>query len=164
LFERAEAAPQAGLVGLEVRRKWAAIVDGRLAKHGLGARARVFAEDAKFALPRLSPDGAFKRAYLLFPDPWWKKKHTKRLVMGDAFLEQIARLLEKGGELFVETDVEERAEQYALQIADCPLFTAFGDVTGSPVVVDNPYGARSPREHRAIADGLPIHRLRYKRV
>jgi hypothetical protein len=27
---------------------------------------------------------------------------------------------------------------------------------------DNPFGARSPREHRAIADGLPVHRLHYR--
>jgi tRNA (guanine-N7-)-methyltransferase len=83
IFERAESAPQAGIIGLEVRRKWAAIVDARLAKRGLAPRARVFAEDAKHALRRLGPDGAFKRAYLLFPDPWWKKRHEKRLVMGD---------------------------------------------------------------------------------
>jgi tRNA (guanine-N7-)-methyltransferase len=111
LFERAAAAPGAGLVGLEVRRKWAAIVDARLAKLGLGSRARVFAEDAREALPRMRPSGAFKRAFLHFPDPWWKKRHQKRLVMGDVFLVEMGRLLEPGGELFVQTDVEERAAQ-----------------------------------------------------
>jgi tRNA (guanine-N7-)-methyltransferase len=164
IFERAEAAPQAGIIGLEVRRKWAAIVDGRLAKRGLASRTRVFAEDAKHALKRLGPDGVFKRAYLLFPDPWWKKRHEKRLVMGDTFLEEIARLLERGGELFVETDVEERAELYSTQIAHSPSFSPAGDEPGSPRLAENPYGARSPREHRAIADGLPVHRLRYVRV
>src|SRR5215470_8479649 len=103
LFERAVAAPSAALIGLEMRRKWAAIVDLRLAKAGLAKRARVFAEDARFALPRLGPSGAFKRAFLHFPDPWWKKRHQKRLVMGDAFVVEIARLLEPGGELFVQT-------------------------------------------------------------
>jgi tRNA (guanine-N7-)-methyltransferase len=29
-------------------------------------------------------------------------------------------------------------------------------------VAENPYQARSPREHRAIADGLPIYRLHYR--
>src|ERR1700678_2902977 len=64
LFGRAAEAADAGLVGLEVRKKWAAIVDGRLAKHGLAKRARVFAEDAKLALPRLGPDGVFRRVFL----------------------------------------------------------------------------------------------------
>ena len=161
MFERAVAAPNAGLIGLEVRRKWAAIVDGRLAKHGLAKRARVFAEDAKWALPRLRPSAGFKVAYLHFPDPWWKKRHTKRLVMGDVFLEEVARLLVPGGELYIQTDVEERAAQYEEQVMDSKLFTPAGDVPGSPRMAENPYGARSPREHRAIKDGLPVNRLRF---
>src|SRR5690242_1261284 len=64
LFERAKAAPEVGLLGFEVRRKWAAIVDARLAKQGLGDRARVFAEDAKDALRRLGPDASVRRAFL----------------------------------------------------------------------------------------------------
>ncbi len=163
MLERALCSPQAGLIGLEVRRKWAAIVDGRLAKHGLAPRARVFAEDAKWALPRLRPSGGFKVAYLHFPDPWWKKRHTKRLVMGDVFLEQIARLLPPGGELFVQTDVDERAEQYETQVLACGLFAPAGDAPGSARMAENPYGARSPREHRAIKDGLPVNRLRFVR-
>lgn len=163
LIERAVAEPRAGLVGLEVRRKWAAIVDERLAKRGFQKRARVFAEDAKEVLPKLGPDGVLKRAYLLFPDPWWKKRHQKRLVMGDVFTTELARLLEPGGELFVETDVEERAAQYEAKLIDCPELQPFGDAPGSPRLADNPYGARSNREHRAIADGLPVHRMRFKR-
>jgi tRNA (guanine-N7-)-methyltransferase len=168
LFERAAAEPRAGLVGLEVRLKWAAIVDGRLRARGLGPRARVFAEDAKWALPRLGPDGVFSRVYLHFPDPWWKKRHQKRLVLDDAVLAQIVRLLAPGGELFVQTDVAERADEYEARISSAPELVASGDgapaSAAGPRLSDNPYGARSPREHRAIADGLPVHRLRFRRT
>jgi len=164
MFERAAAAPTAGLLGFEVRRKWATIVDRRLAKAGLGARARVFAEDAKAALPRLGPDGSIARFYVHFPDPWWKKRHTKRLVMGDVLVDQMRRLLAIGGELFVQSDVEERVDQYEELMKDQPGFVPAGDEPGSARMKDNPYEARSPREHRAIADGLPVHRLRYRRA
>ncbi|WP_394843244.1 tRNA (guanine-N7)-methyltransferase [Pendulispora brunnea] len=164
VFERAAAVPGAGLVGLEVRRKWATIVDQRLAKAGLGPRARIFAEDARHALPRLVPSGAFRRVFLHFPDPWWKKRHAKRLVVQGDVVGEIARVLEPNGELFVQTDVEERAVQYEAQIRACPLLVPFGDTEGSPLLAENPYNAQSPREKRAIADGLPIHRLRFKRV
>jgi tRNA (guanine-N7-)-methyltransferase len=163
LVERAAAAPEAALVGLEIRRKWAFVGDARLAKAGHAARARVFCEDARFALPRIVPDASVRRVFLHFPDPWWKKRHEKRLVMGDAFLEQVVRLLEPGGELYVQTDVEERAAQYADAVALEERLVPAGDVAGSPALADNPYGARSPREHRAIADGLPVHRLRWRR-
>jgi tRNA (guanine-N7-)-methyltransferase len=162
LVERAAAEPGAALLGLEIRRKWAAIVDGRLAKRGLGHRARVFAEDAAHALPRLGPDGCIRRVYLHFPDPWWKKRHQKRLVMKGGLLEQIARLLEPGGELFVQTDVAERADEYERLVTQDPRFVPAGDAPGSARMADHPYVARSPRERRAIADGLPVNRLRWR--
>jgi tRNA (guanine-N7-)-methyltransferase len=163
LCERAVSAPSAGLVGLEIRKKWAAVGDGRLAKQGQAARARVFCEDARQALPRLGPDASVARVFLHFPDPWWKKRHTKRLVMGDVFLDQVARLLVPGGELYVQTDVEERAELYDRVVTAHEAFEPNGDVAGSARVAENPYGARSPREHRAIADGLPVHRMKWRR-
>ena len=163
LLERASAAPEAGLVGLEIRRKWATVGDERLAKHGFGARARVFCEDARVALPRLGPDGCVRRVFLHFPDPWWKKRHTKRLVMSDALLSEVARLLEGGGELFIQTDVEERADLYAGVVRQSDAFAPAGDREGDPTLVDNPFGARSPREHRAITDGLPVFRMLWRR-
>jgi len=163
LFERAAASPTSRLFGLEIRLKWAAIVDERLRRAGLGARARVFNADAREALPHLVPDASVTVFYLHFPDPWWKKRHAKRLVMGATLLDSIARLLADGGELFVQTDVEERAGLYDEQIAAHPAFEPAGDAPGSPRLAENPYGARSPREHRAVADGLPVHRLRYRR-
>lgn len=163
LVERAEAEPRIGIVGLEIRRKWAAVVDARLARRGLGDRARVFAEDAGLALPRVGPDASVRRVFVHFPDPWWKKRHQKRLVVRDRFLDEVARLLEPGGDLFVQTDVEERARDYEGLVGQDPRFAPVGDTPASPRLADNPYVARSPRERRAIADGLPVHRMRWSR-
>lgn len=163
LIERAAAEPKAGLVGLEIRRKWAAIVDGRLNKLGCGDRARVFAEDARFALPRVAPDATVRRFFSHFPDPWWKKRHQKRLMLSLAVIDQVARLLEPGGELFVQTDVEERVAQYEAAILADVRFAPAGDTQGSARLTENPYAARSPRERRAMADGLPIFRIRFVR-
>lgn len=164
ITERLVAEPRCGVVGLEVRRKWATIVDDRVKKRGdLGGRGRVFAEDAKDAMVRLGPNGVFRRAFLHFPDPWWKKRHQKRLVMGDVFLAEVARLLAPGGDLYVQTDVEERAAQYEAQIDGSGWFEPAGDQPGSPRLAENPFGARSPRERRAITDGLPVYRMLFRR-
>jgi tRNA (guanine-N7-)-methyltransferase len=123
----------------------------------------VFAEDAKDALPRLSPDACLSVVYLHFPDPWWKKRHEKRLVLDLSVLDQVARLLVPTGEFFVQTDVAERADQYeGLLLADA-RFEPAGDQPGSARLADNPYEARSPRERRAITDGLPIHRMLFRK-
>jgi tRNA (guanine-N7-)-methyltransferase len=147
-----------------MRRKWAAVVAARLAARGLARQARVFAEDAQMALARLEPGGSLRRVFVHFPDPWWKKRHQKRLLMRAGFLDQIARLLEPGGEFFVQTDVQERARAYETLVSLDQRFVPRGDAPSDPHLADNPYGARSPRERRAIRDGLPVSRLRWVRT
>src|SRR5947207_3033777 len=78
-------------------------------------------------------------------------------------LEQIARLLRGGGELFIQTDVEERASLYETHVLGHHDFLPAGDAERSARTRENPYGATSHRERRAIADGIPIHRLRFVR-
>ncbi|MEO6602434.1 MAG: tRNA (guanine-N7)-methyltransferase [Polyangiaceae bacterium] len=157
VFERLAADPEVRMLGLEIRRKWATIVDDRLRERGLGDRARVLAEDARSAFPRF-PSGCARAVFVHFPDPWWKKRHAKRLVIGADLLPQVCRVLEPGGALFIQTDVAERAQEYADLVATeprlMPLHAGFA--------AENPYQARSPRELRAIADGLPIYRLHYR--
>jgi tRNA (guanine-N7-)-methyltransferase len=161
MFERLDADPSVRILGLEIRRKWATLVDERLRAKGLGERARVLAEDAKSALPRF-PEGCARAVFVHFPDPWWKKRHHKRLVVTPELLAQVCRVLRSGGELFIQTDVSERAQAYAELLAAEPRLHPIG--AAPPFVEENPFGARSPREHRAIADGLPIYRLHFRRA
>ena len=161
LFERLAAAPDVGIVAFEVSRKWTTLVNDRLARLGLSGRGRVFSDDVRLALPRLEPSAEVAAVYFHFPDPWWKKRHQKRLVVGSSSLDEVARLLRKGGELFVQTDVEERALLYETQILGHAAFEPYGE-TGARLA-ENPYGARSHRERRAIDDAIPIYRLRFRR-
>lgn len=163
ILERAAAAPDVRLLGMEIKRKWSTIVDGRLRAKGYGDRARVVCEDAKIALPRLRPNASIARVFVHFPDPWWKKRHTKRMVLGEELVTELVRLLVDDGELFVQTDVFDRAERYETLLVH-PSLEPWGDEEGSPLLRTNPYGARSNREKRADEDGLPVCRLRYRRV
>jgi tRNA (guanine-N7-)-methyltransferase len=168
LIERLQGQPDVGIVAFEVSRKWTTLVNDRLGRLGLASRGRVFADDARLALPRLEPAAKVACVYLHFPDPWWKKRHHRRLVIGATVLDEAARLLIPGGELFVQTDVDERANLYEAQIAAHPAFEPFGDSSsGDPGaaarLAENPYGARSHRERRAIDDAIPIYRLRFRR-
>jgi tRNA (guanine-N7-)-methyltransferase len=159
MIERLAAAPAIGMLGLEIRRKWVAIVEERLRRRGLHVRARVFAEDARLALPRFV-SGTVSVIYLHFPDPWWKKRHGKRSVMTAALIREAARLLRPDGELFVQTDVAARAETCEALVREVGSLEPWGS---RPQIEDNPYGARSPRERRVLQDGLPVYRLRYRR-
>ncbi|HEU4406828.1 MAG TPA: tRNA (guanine-N7)-methyltransferase [Polyangiaceae bacterium] len=154
--------PRVRLVALEVRLKWAAVLDAQMRARGYGGRGRCFAEDARAALPRLGPDGSVDVVFLHFPDPWWKKRHHKRLVLGDALAAEAARLLAPGGVFYLQTDVEERAELYERVVGACPALEPAGE-GGSARLGQNPYGVRSNREVRADEDGLPVYRMRFRK-
>ena len=166
LVERCAVAPHALLVGVEIRLKAASLVDRKLEKLGLRHQARVFAGDVRGVLPRLIP-GSVARVFLHFPDPWWKKRHSKRRLTNTQTLELVARCLRVGGELFIQTDVEARANEFERAVSEVAGFVPAGRTLAgrnSPRVAENPFGARSPREHRALADGLPIYRILYRKV
>jgi tRNA (guanine-N7-)-methyltransferase len=146
------------VVGVEIRRKWATLVDERLHKRGLASRGRVFAEDIKLVLPRFV-ERSLSIVYLHFPDPWWKKRHEKRLVLSAELLSELQRVLIVGGELLIQTDVFDRAAEYEAVVNACPAFEPFLDEARVP---DHPHQARSPRERKAMENGLPIARLRYR--
>lgn len=155
LFERAAAAPQSRIIGIEVKAKLAYRAKERLLKRDL-RNVSVLCGDARELLKRAEPSGSVRRVALHFPDPWWKKRHDKRRVVRQTLLDELVRLMEPAGELFIQTDVEHRAEQYVAQLRATPGLAL---ASRSGYVPANPFGARSNRERRAIEDGLPIWRI-----
>jgi len=155
LFERAALAPESRIIGIEVKTKLAYKADERIRKQGL-SNVAILCGDAREILKRAEPSGSVRRVSLHFPDPWWKKRHDKRRVIGDALLVELSRLMKPGGALFIQTDVEHRAEQYVAQLRARPDFLLASE---SGYVDENPFGARSNREKRAIEDGLPVWRI-----
>lgn len=154
--------PTHRVLALEVRRKFASLLDDRLLRD-FGGRARCFAEDARLALPRLGPEGSVHAVAVHFPDPWWKKKHQKRMVVAQELPAQCARLLAPGGLLLVQTDVEERAEQYRALLETVPALRNTA-TEPSGYTAESPFApSRSNREARALADGMPVFRLVYEK-
>ncbi len=138
------------VVGIELKAKLAYQVEARRVRQGLD-NARAFRADAKEMLERSGPDGCVRRAFVHFPDPWWKKRHAKRMVVTDGFLDTLARLIGSGGELYVQTDVEDRALEYEALLEEHPDFAPRR-------IEENPF-AKSNREVRADEDGLPVYRI-----
>jgi len=65
---------------------------------------RVLRADTLFAVRYLLPESSVETFYLLFPDPWPKRRHQLRRIFTHDFLEAIAAALEKHGILRVATD------------------------------------------------------------
>lgn len=64
---------------------------------------RVFADDARLLFAKI-PDGFIDKVFLLFPDPWPKKRHAARRFVNPENLKELARILRSGGILRVVTD------------------------------------------------------------
>ena len=66
----------------------------------------IHADDARRLL-RWLPADSIAKAFILFPDPWPKKKHAKRRLVSTATLDLLARVMRSGAELRVATDIED---------------------------------------------------------
>jgi tRNA (guanine-N7-)-methyltransferase len=107
LLWQATRSPEAGLLGCEpfdegVAKALAGIADGAL------GNIRLHPDDAR-PLLRWLPNAAIGRAFILFPDPWPKRKHVKRRLINAALLDDLARVMRPGAVLRVGTDIGDYA-------------------------------------------------------
>ncbi len=64
---------------------------------------RIWSDDVRLLFAKI-PDGFLSKVFLLFPDPWPKKRHASRRFINPDNLQELARILKKGGILRVATD------------------------------------------------------------
>lgn len=102
LAQQAHDHPQAGIIGCEVFQNGIATLLAQVAALDL-KNVRIHPEDARDLLDVL-PDATLDRVFLLFPDPWPKRRHAARRFIQTASLDLLARLMKPGAELRVASD------------------------------------------------------------
>jgi tRNA (guanine-N7-)-methyltransferase len=101
LCEMAEQFPKRNFLGVERLTKRVEKVRRKAEKL---ENVRVLRADTLFAVRDLLPESSVETFYLLFPDPWPKRRHQARRIFTRDFLDVIAAALEKQGVLRVATD------------------------------------------------------------
>lgn len=96
--------PGARLLGFEVRSKYVRIALKRLERTGV-ENVRLVLGDARWAMPAFLPTNSVDAFFLMFPDPWWKKKHHKKRFLDQENLEMLKGLLADSALLVVRSDV-----------------------------------------------------------
>jgi len=114
LLWQAERHPEVGLLGCEPFQDGVVKVLAAIAERG-GANIRLYADDAR-TLMRQLPAASIGRTFVLFPDPWPKRRHWKRRLVSEGTLAELARVMPPGGELRVATDIAEYAEWILLAV------------------------------------------------
>lgn len=91
-------------VGIELKSSLVRLANNKLKRESLD-NGKVINADARLAIPILFEPQSLSAIYVLFPDPWWKKKHAKRKLLDHAFFSLIHHFLKPGGVFVLKTDV-----------------------------------------------------------
>ncbi|MGF1445745.1 MAG: tRNA (guanosine(46)-N7)-methyltransferase TrmB [Pikeienuella sp.] len=161
MIAQAQANPETGILGCEPFINGVAMLLSAIERAG-ATNLRIHAGDARDVMDVL-PAGAIDRAFLLYPDPWPKKKHWKRRFINPAQLDQLGQVLRPGAELRLATDIEDYVRHSLEQITRHPDFvwTAHRPTDWRIPWPDWP-GTRY--EAKALREGRRPHYLTFRRV
>ena len=161
LVWQAERNPDVLLIGAEPFRDGVIKVLDRVEAQGLG-NIRLYADDVR-ALLRWLPASSLARVFILFPDPWPKKRHVKRRLVAGPLLSLLCRAMAPGAELRISTDIGDYARTMLLAVREHP---------GLAWQVSGPadWRGRSPDwpatryEAKAVAEGRRCYFLRFRKT
>jgi tRNA (guanine-N7-)-methyltransferase len=120
LAAEAHAHPDIGYIGCEaflngIAKALALIEAGQL------RNVRLYNGDAQAMIEAL-PGEALDGAYLLYPDPWPKRRHHRRRFLSDETLAAFARVMRPGAELRFATDIDGNAGWSLARVLRSPDF------------------------------------------
>jgi len=161
LLHMAQTYPDIGIIGCEPYVNGVAMLVPRIAEQGV-KNARVLHGDARDMLDVL-PEAALEKAFLLYPDPWPKKRHHRRRFVCKENIDPLARALKPGGEFRVATDIEDyvRHTMEHMMARD-----DFEWLANGPEDWRQPWADwhRTRYEAKAIREGRTPHYLTFRRL
>ncbi len=120
LIEQAKAHPDVGLIGCEPFLNGVVAALSGIERERL-VNVRIRRGDVQTLL-EAAPEAFFSRVFMLYPDPWPKRRHNKRRVVSDPMIEVLARTLRPGGELRFATDIDDYAGWSLRRFLASPFF------------------------------------------
>ena len=117
---------------------------------------RLLRMESSYAVRYLLPAGSVETFYLLFPDPWPKRRHWRRRIVTEDFLRTISEALAENGRLLIATDYLAYCEKITEVVRANPDFAI-----ATPASIDLP---RTKFERKFRAQGIPIHWLELRKV
>ncbi len=109
LVHQATRRPDVGFIGCETFVNGVAALLGKLRISGV-RNVLIHPGDVRDLFDVL-PDGSISRVFLLYPDPWPKKRHHRRRFVTPEFLVPLCRIMTPGAELRIATDIPDYVRQ-----------------------------------------------------
>lgn len=160
LVHQAAGNPDVGIIGAEPYINGVAMLLGKIRRAGVENLA-VYPGDARDLMDVL-PAGSVARAFLLYPDPWPKKRHHRRRFVTPEYLEPLHRVLKPGAILRVATDIPDYVRQ---TLEEMPR-AGFEWLAGRPQDWRQPWDdwISTRYEQKALREGRSPHYLTFRRV
>ncbi len=160
LVHQAASHPDVGLVGCEPFINGVAMLLGKVREAGV-ENLRIYPGDVR-NLFDVVPEACFERAFLLYPDPWPKKRHHRRRFVTREYLAPLHRALKPGAEFRVATDIPDYVRQSLLEVP----------AAGFEWLAERPAHWREPwndwistrYERKALREGRVPHYLTFRRL
>lgn len=127
IVSRAQQAPASRVLGIEVRRNYVDICQQELAQAQVTNGVVIYAE-ARCDVPQLIADKSLDYIYLMFPDPWFKRRHHKRRVIDLDFAKVLASKLKVDGELHFATDSDILSLDIRMNLNRVPQLFCVGEI------------------------------------
>ena len=153
--------PEVGLIGCEPFRDGVVRVMTAIDSEKL-TNIRLLADDARPLLRSLQPE-SIGRAFVLFADPWPKKRHHKRRLINPGLADLLARVLKPNAELRVATGIDDYLQAILLTFH---LHSSFQWLAERPTDWRHrPDDWPETRyQTKAIREGRSCAYLRYRRI
>ncbi|KJV10591.1 tRNA (guanine-N7)-methyltransferase [Elstera litoralis] len=160
LVWQADQNPDVGLIGAEPFLNGVVSGLGHIHREQV-TNVRVWPDDARPLMDAL-PDGCLGRAFILFPDPWPKKRHNSRRFVQKENLDSLARLLRPGAELRMASDDQDYVAWMLAETTPHPAFAWLAE--GPSDWRERPRDWPATRyEEKARAKGIHPSFLRFQR-
>ncbi len=140
ILNQAQECPEINFAAVEIRR-------GRFEKiakkiEGLGLKNLFLVHgDARECLPRIFPEGIFEKIYVLFPDPWPKKRHAKHRLFKPRMVGEMRNLMKEKGSVLSATDAGFYSEQIVAAFSEAGGFQCQPIPSPFPTYFENKWKA-----------------------
>jgi tRNA (guanine-N7-)-methyltransferase len=133
----------------------------RLEKHGI-TNVRVLRVEAREFVASHIPEGSLSAVYINCPDPWPKKRHRKRRLVSNSFVDFLRGYMKLGADFYFATDFEDYGEDVAAFMAQQPGFHNVLAPDLSRHDLDGYH--RSKYMLKFMAEGKRIHFVHYRKI
>lgn len=151
--------PDVGIIGAEPYINGVAMLLGKIRAAGVTNLA-VHPGDARDLFDVL-PAGSVAKAFLLYPDPWPKKRHHRRRFVTPEHLDPLARVLRPGAEFRIATDIPDYVRQALEEVPRA----GFDWLAEGPEDWRQPWGdwISTRYEQKALREGRRPHYLTFRK-